>query len=69
MEKRNEIQTDSNKTIVVLFVLFLAIVLRDATIGTLSFTWVVFMGAIVIGLSLSVMLNTDRKGGDKVDGR
>lgn len=69
MENRNEIHMDSNKTIVVLFVLFLAIVLREATIGTLSFTWVAMMGAMVMGLSLSVTFLPDRKGGDTLDGR
>jgi len=64
MDNRNEIQTDSNKTIVVLFVLFLAIVLKEATTGTLSVTWVAFMGAIVIGLSLLVTLLPDQNGGD-----
>ena len=60
MDNRN----DSNKAIIVLLGLFLAIILRDATTGTLSSTWVTLMGAIIIGLFLSAMLVHHRKGGD-----
>ena len=63
MNNRN----DPNKAIVVLFVLFIAIILRDATIGTLNPTWVTFMAATIIGLSFSAMLLPDRKGGDSLN--
>lgn len=64
MDNRNDNRKDLNSGIVVLFVLFFAIILREDTIGTLSSTWVTLMGAIIIGLSLSAMLLPDQKGGD-----
>ena len=62
MNNRN----DSNKVIVVLFVLFVAIVLGEITNNTLSPIWVALMGAIIIGLSLSSMLIADQKGSDDI---
>jgi hypothetical protein len=62
MDNRN----DLNKAILVLFVLFLAIILEEATTGTLSSAWVTLMGAIIICLSLSAML-PEQKGGGILD--
>jgi hypothetical protein len=64
MDNRNDNRKDLYNGIVVLFVLYFAIILREATIGTLSSTWVALMGAIMIGLSLSAMLLPHQKGGD-----
>jgi hypothetical protein len=64
MNNCKEKQKDTNKTILVLFVLFLATVWRDATIGTLSFTWVALMGGIIISLSLCAILFPIRNYGD-----
>lgn len=60
MDNRN----DSTRAILVLLVLFFAIIMRDATTGTFSSTWAMFMGAIIIGLSLSAKLLRYKKGGD-----
>jgi hypothetical protein len=52
----NSNRKDAGKPVLALFVVFLAIVLRDATLGTLSLTWTAIMGGIVISLSLSSIL-------------
>lgn len=63
MKNQNENRNDPRKAIVALQVLFFAIILREVTIDSLSTTWLTLMGAIIIGLSVSVMLLPDRKGG------
>ena len=64
MDNRNDNRKDSNKAILMLFVLYFAIILREATTGPPNFTWVAIMGAIVIALSLSAMFLPDQRGGD-----
>jgi len=55
---------DANKSIRLLLVLFCAIVLEENTTGSVSSTVVVFMGVILIGVSLSSVLSTGKKGTD-----
>jgi hypothetical protein len=63
MDNRN----DLNKALLVLFVLFFAIVLKEATTGTFRSAWMTLTGAIIIGLSLFALLFSDQKrGGDIV---
>ncbi|HEX8039022.1 MAG TPA: hypothetical protein VF490_07710 [Chryseosolibacter sp.] len=50
MDNRNDVRRDTSKAMLVLFVLFVAIVLTEATTGTLS--WVTFTGLIITGLLL-----------------
>lgn len=64
MDNRKDNIKDLYNGIVVLFVLFIAIILREVTIGTLSSTWVTIMGAIIVGLSLCAMLLPGQHGGD-----
>lgn len=68
MNNRNDNRKDLNNSIVVLFVLFFAIILREATLGTFSTTLVTLMGAIIIGLFLFAMLLPEQKGGDILKG-
>ena len=61
----------SNQIILLLFVLFFAILLREATTGTLSSTWVplALIGAIIIGLPVLAKLLSHKKGGDILNDR
>ncbi len=60
MDHRNDI----NKSIRLLFVLFCAIVLTEHTTGSVSSPFVVFMGVILISLSLSAVLFPGKKNAD-----
>jgi hypothetical protein len=61
----------SNQIILVLFVLFFAILLQEATTGTLSSTWapLALMGATIIGLPVLAKLLSHKKGGDMLNDR
>ena len=61
----------ANQIILVLFVLFFAILLQEATTGTLSSTWVplALLGATIIGLPLLARLLSHKNGGDILNDR
>jgi hypothetical protein len=71
MNNRNNNPRNLNKFILVLFVLFFAILLQDATTGTLSSAWVplALVGATILGLPLLAMLFSHKKGGDILNER
>jgi hypothetical protein len=56
MENHNDKPKDLKRSIRLLFVLFLAIVSRDALTGTIHMRWLALMGLVIICLSLSSML-------------
>jgi amino acid permease len=60
MDDRNDI----NKSIIVLFVLFCAIVLKENATGGVSSTFVLFMGVILISLCLASILFPGKKDTD-----
>ena len=64
MDNRKDNTKGLNNAIVVLFMLFSAIILRETIIGTLSSTWVILMGVVIIGLSLAAMLLPGQNRGD-----
>jgi hypothetical protein len=61
----------AKQIIIVLFGLFFAIRLQDASTGALSSSWVplALMGATIIGLPLLAGLLSHRKGGDILNDR
>ena len=62
----NSNSKDAGNPVLALFVVFLAIVLKEDTLGTLSLTWTAIMGGIVISLSLSSILFPGKKVDEEV---
>lgn len=71
MNNQNNGERNLNRTILVTLVLFFAILLRDATTGTLSSNWVTLalMGATVIALPLLAKLHPLKKNGGTLNDR
>ena len=61
MSHRKDQQKNANGAILALFVIFLAIMLRDATTGTLDLPLTALMGGVIISLSLAVAFASSNK--------
>lgn len=59
MNNRSDESSDFNKCMMALVVLFIATILHDVTTGMPNLTWVMPIGTIVVGVSLSTMLPPD----------
>jgi amino acid permease len=67
MNNRHRNPKDTSKTIMALFVVFVVIVIRDATLGTVSLTRTALLGAVVIILALSSALLPGKKTEDTLN--